>query len=167
MWWLQIAIKPGKPFAFGNVKPSMTPVFALPGNPVAALVSFELIVHPALRKLGGHRLLHQLVLSATAASPIHRKRDGKLHAIRAIAVADGDGHLFVHPVGHQGSHLLRAMADANALVLLPDGEGVEAGTPVKVVLPAIDRVERLDQFSPQADADIGQTLSGAGPCVAW
>lgn len=146
MRWLQIAIKPGKPFAFGMLDPSMTPVFALSGNPVAALVCFELLVHPAIRQLGGHRLLHHLVLRATASSPIRRKRDGKLHAIRAIAFIDGSGQLYVQPFGPQGSHLLRAMADTNALVLMPDGEGVDAGTAVEILIPAIDRIERVEHF---------------------
>ena len=144
MRWLQISMKPGKPFAFGTLDASRTPVFGLPGNPVSALVSFELIVRPALRQLGGHRLLHHPVLCATATSPISRKRDGKLHVIQVTAAVDGNGHLCIRPVGQQASHLLRAMADANALVLLPDGEGVDAGETVDVLLPAINRVDRVD-----------------------
>jgi molybdopterin biosynthesis enzyme len=53
MEWMQIAIKPAKPFAFGLL--AGTPVFGLPGNPVSSLVSFELLARPALRKMMGHR----------------------------------------------------------------------------------------------------------------
>jgi molybdopterin molybdotransferase len=151
MRWLQIAMKPGKPFAFGVLDASRIPVFGLPGNPVSALVSFELIVRPALRLLGGHRLLHHPVLHATATSAMHRKRDGKLHVVRAIAHFDGRGRLLAEVPGQQASHLLRTMADSNAFVPLPEGEGVDSGAPVKVILPAIDRVE---QMPARTDAEV-------------
>jgi len=147
MRWLQIAMKPGKPFAFGVLDTQRTPVFGLPGNPVSALVSFELIARPALRLLGGHRLLHHPVLHATATSAILRKRDGKLHVVRAVAHVDGHGRLLAETPGQQASHLLRTMADSNAFVLLPDGEGVGSGAPVEVILPAIDRVEQVPAYT--------------------
>jgi len=143
MRWLQIAMKPGKPFAFGTLEVPRIPVFGLPGNPVSALVSFELIVRPALRLLGGHRVLHHPLLHATATSAIHRKRDGKVHVVRAVAHFDGGGRLFAEVEGRQASHLLRTMADSNSFVLLPDGEGVDSGSPVEVILPAIDRVAQM------------------------
>ena len=55
MSWMQIAIKPAKPFAFGQL--DGTPIFGLPGNPVSSLVSFEMLARPALRKMAGHRRL--------------------------------------------------------------------------------------------------------------
>ena len=55
MRWMQVAIRPAKPFAFGTLDGSGTPVFGLPGNPVSAMVSFELFVRPAVRRMGGHR----------------------------------------------------------------------------------------------------------------
>jgi molybdopterin biosynthesis enzyme len=63
-----------------------------------------------------------------------RRRDGKLHFLRVVARVDGDGTLWVRPSGGQGSHQLRAMAEANALAILPDGEGVDAGQPVRVLV---------------------------------
>ena len=57
MRWMQIAIRPAKPFAFGRVGEGSTPVFGLPGNPVSSMVSFELLARPALRRLAGHTSL--------------------------------------------------------------------------------------------------------------
>ena len=65
---------------------------------------------------------------------IARQPDGKLHLVRVVATTDDDSRLHVRSSGGQGSHLLRAMALANALALLPDGEGVHAGETVKVML---------------------------------
>ena len=68
MQWMQIAIKPAKPFAFGVLRGASAPcrVFGLPGNPVSSLVSFELLARPALRKMMGHaelRKSHQTMVS--------------------------------------------------------------------------------------------------------
>ena len=64
MRWMQVAIRPAKPFAFGRLAASGIPVFGLPGNPVSSVVSFELFVRPALRILGGHIDLHRPVVTA-------------------------------------------------------------------------------------------------------
>jgi molybdopterin molybdotransferase len=132
MHWWQVAVKPAKPLAFGTV--GSTPVFGLPGNPVSAMVSFELFARPALRQMTGHRDLYRPELPAVADEPLRRHPDGKLHLVRVVATTDDDGRLHVRSSGGQGSHLLRAMALANALALLPDGDGVDAGATVKVVL---------------------------------
>ena len=132
MHWWQVAVKPAKPLAFGTV--GGTPVFGLPGNPVSALVSFELFARPALRRMTGHRDLFRSEVPAIADEPLRRRPDGKLHLVRVVATPDEDGRLHVRSSGGQGSHLLRAMALANALALLPDGDGVDANATVKVVL---------------------------------
>src|SRR6202041_1290866 len=88
MRWMQVAIRPAKPFAFGVLADSATPVFGLPGNPVSAMVSFELFVRPALRLLAGHRALHRPVVSATTDVDLHRRADGKLHLLRAQLTVD-------------------------------------------------------------------------------
>jgi molybdopterin molybdotransferase len=132
MHWWQVAVRPAKPLAFGTVR--SIPVFGLPGNPVSALVSFELFARPALRQMTGHRELFRPELPAVADEPLRRQPDGKLHLVRVIATTDHEGRLHVRSSGGQGSHLLRAMALANALALLPDGDGVDAGEIVKVVL---------------------------------
>lgn len=141
MVWMQVAIKPAKPFAFGHIGQTATPVLGLPGNPVSALVSYELFVRPALRAMAGHRCLDRPVLRATAATALERQPDGKLHLLRVRATIAADGTLEVTPTTGQGSHQLRALADANALALVPDGVGVPAGEPVAVLLLEEDRLE--------------------------
>ena len=132
MHWWQVAVKPAKPLAFGTVRG--TPVFGLPGNPVSSLVSFELFARPALRQMMGHRDLFRPELPAVADEALRRHPDGKVHFVRVVATTDDDGRLHVRPSGGQGSHLLRAMALANALAVLPDGAGVDANATVKVML---------------------------------
>lgn len=132
MHWWQVAVKPAKPLAFGTVRG--VPVFGLPGNPVSSMVSFELFARPALRQMMGHRQLFRPELPAVADEALRRRPDGKVHFVRVVATADDGGRLHVRASGGQGSHLLRAMALANALAVLPDGEGVDAGGTVKVML---------------------------------
>lgn len=131
MAWMQIAIRPAKPFAFGLV--DGTPVFGLSGNPVSSLVSFELLARPALRKMTGHRTPDRAV-AARAVVDLRRQPDGKVHYVRVKAEVDVGGRVEVVPVLAQGSHQLAATADANALAVLPDGDGVAAGELVQVML---------------------------------
>lgn len=132
MHWWQVAVKPAKPLAFGTVRG--TPVFGLPGNPVSSMVSFELFARPGLRQVMGHRELFRPELPAVADEALRRHPDGKVHFVRVVASTDDDGRLHVRSSGGQGSHLLRAMALANALAVLPDGAGVDANATVKVML---------------------------------
>ncbi|MGA0878451.1 MAG: gephyrin-like molybdotransferase Glp [Ilumatobacteraceae bacterium] len=139
MRWMQIAIKPAKPFAFGRLSRAdgaMVPVFGLPGNPVSSMVSFELLARPALRKMAGHvesRWFRSLV-TAIADSPLRRSEDGKVHYQRVVARFAADGRVHVDAVRAQGSHQLAASSGANALAVLADGGGVEAGQDVPVIL---------------------------------
>ena len=132
MRWMQIAIRPAKPFAFGVV--AGTPVFGLPGNPVSSLVSFELLARPALRRLLGHTRLHRPEVLAVTDVAFPRSPDGKMHYVRATSSLEGDGRVHVSPVEGQGSHQLAAMAGADALVVLADGDGVPAGADVPVLV---------------------------------
>lgn len=136
MRWMQIAIRPAKPFAFGVVGERATPVFGLPGNPVSSMVSFELLARPALRRMAGHSALDRPRVPAVAAEDFRRHPDGKTHFVRVRAQRDADGVVQVRSAGGQGSHHLTAMARADALLLLPDGDGVTAGDPVRVMLLA-------------------------------
>ena len=140
MRWMQVAIRPAKPFAFGVLADSGTPVFGLPGNPVSAMVSYELFVRPALRRLGGHRILHRPIVSATADVDLHREADGKLHLLRGEVSIDNPASWRVRTTGGQESHQLHAMSEANSLILLPDGAGVQAGEQVDVLLIDPDRL---------------------------
>jgi len=133
MRWMQVAIRPAKPFAFGTVE-SM-PVFGLPGNPVSSLVSYELLARPALRQMTGHGRtdLDRPRLSAVAATPLFRRRDGKTHFARVVVDVE-NGRLVVRSSGAQGSHQLASMAASNGLAVLPDGDGVDAGDTVTVIV---------------------------------
>ena len=132
MNWMQMSIKPAKPFAFGML--DATPVFGLPGNPVSSFVSCELMARPALRKMMGHQHLHRPQLAATATQKFGRKPDGKIHFQRVVVSVNPQGELVVAPVAAQGSHQLAATALANGLAVLPDGPAVEAGSKVSVML---------------------------------
>ena len=132
MNWLQIAIKPAKPFAFGLL--DGTPVFGLPGNPVSSLVSFEMLARPALRRMMGYRRLARPSLVAVADDGIPRRPDGKVHLVRVTTAFGDDGRCHVHPVGAQGSHQLAATALADAIAVVPDGDGVPPGADVAVVM---------------------------------
>jgi molybdenum cofactor synthesis domain-containing protein len=137
MRWMQIAIRPAKPFAFGVVGEG-TPVFGLPGNPVSSMVSYELLARPALRRMAGHLPVrwHRPATAAVAAEALRRRPDGKLHLARVVGERDRAGVLHVRSAGAQGSHHLTAMARAHGLALLPDGDGLAAGDPVQVLLRA-------------------------------
>ncbi|MXV89539.1 MAG: molybdopterin molybdotransferase MoeA [Acidimicrobiia bacterium] len=130
MSWMQVAIKPAKPFAFGMV--GGTPVFGLPGNTVSSMVSFELLARPALRRMMGHTQLHRPRVQATAASPLRRHPDGKIHFARVVWSYSG-GRYEVRSAGGQGSHQLSSLAAANGLAVLPDGRGADTGDAVELI----------------------------------
>ncbi len=133
MRWMQVAIRPAKPFAFGTLEGSATPVFGVPGNPVSAMVSFELFVRPGVRLIAGHHALHRVVIPAVADADLDRMPDGKIHFIRSVLWLDPDGRWRLRPTDGQDSHQLLAMAGANSLAVLPDGGGVAAGERVDVL----------------------------------
>ncbi len=132
MRWMQVAIRPAKPFAFGIIEGR--PVFGLPGNPVSSMVSFELFARPGLRAMMGHGELDRVHVEAVADEDLRRRPDGKLHLARVVATPAKDGRFHVRSSGGQASHQLTAMALANALALIPDGEGVVAGDSVTTML---------------------------------
>jgi molybdopterin molybdotransferase len=136
MSWVQIAMKPAKPFAFGTLKNSAgmdVPIFGLPGNPVSSLVSFELLARPALRTMmgyGSHAARPRV--AAIVDEEVRRHADGKVHFDRVHATWGSDGRVHVVRTGPQGSHQLASTAVANALMAVPDGNGVAAGDTVTV-----------------------------------
>jgi molybdenum cofactor synthesis domain-containing protein len=132
MHWMQIAIKPAKPFAFGTI--DGTPIFGLPGNPVSSMVSFEMITRPALRSMMGDPSPMRTQLVGVADVDLRRHVDGKTHLVRVNGAFEDDGRYHVRPVGAQGSHQLAATATADAIAVLPDGPGVAAGADVDVLL---------------------------------
>lgn len=135
--WLQVAIRPAKPFAFGVLPgpAGPVPVLGLPGNPVSALVSFELLARPALRHLMGHDDPYGVSVLGIADAPLSRPHgDGRTAFLRVSCRFGPDGRLHVRPVSGQDSHQLSASAAAGGLAQVEDGRRVEAGDEVPVQL---------------------------------
>lgn len=136
--WMQVAIRPAKPLAFGTLVAGdgarRVPVFGLPGNPVSSMVSFELFARPALRRMMGHASLDRPRVQAVADDGLPRRPDGKVAFVRVRCTYEDDGRFHVRSSGGQGSHQLTAMAAANALAILPDGDGVAPGDTVPVMI---------------------------------
>jgi molybdopterin molybdotransferase len=126
VFW-QVAIKPGKPVSFGVRGPTL--VFGLPGNPVSSLVACELFVKPAIRALQGIREPLPPFERGILASPIRRSA-GRDELVRAVAHRQPQG-VVLDPLAGQESHMIVRAAAADALVLIPRGDGeLEAGRPV-------------------------------------
>lgn len=136
---MQVAIRPGKPFAFGVV-PGGTPVFALAGNPVSTLVGFELFVRPALRLLAGFQELDRPTILMVLECAMPRRRDGKLHLVHVVSAIHDDGRLHIERVARQASHLLNAITESNALAMVPDGDGLDVGEMVPAMILDANRL---------------------------
>jgi len=126
----QVALRPGKPLAFGSVRG--VPLIGLPGNPVSSLVAFELFARPALLKMQAREDRERPRLWArtedTLSGPPHLEQ-----YFRGVARRQDDG-ISVRLTGDQGSHVLRSMADANCLVILPLKTGqIPAGGRVEII----------------------------------
>lgn len=125
----QVRMKPGRPLAFGHL--GERPFLGLPGNPVAAYVSFEVFARPAILRQLGHADCRKPTLTARLAEPIEN-RGGRQHYIRAEVTAGLDGPI-VRPTGEQGSGVLTALVRANGLLVVPDGtDYLPAGAQVTV-----------------------------------
>ena len=116
----KLAIKPGKPFAFGHIE--QCPFFGLPGNPVSAAVTFHLLVRPALAKLSGEVLAKTPILQARALMPF-KKSPGRMDFQRGVVITQADGSLGVMATGSQSSGVFSALAEANCLLRLEAERG--------------------------------------------
>ena len=128
----KLAIKPGRPLTFGTLGNSL--FFGLPGNPVAAMVTFLQFVRPALEKLSGATPQPPVRLRARCRDRL-RKRPGRREFQRAILTQDTSGRLEVALTGRQGSGVLTSMSLANCLIVLTEEqESIDPGTEVGVEL---------------------------------
>jgi len=126
----RMAMKPGKPLAFGRVEQAY--FFGLPGNPVSVMATFYQFVLPAIRKLSGENAREPLLIEVRAAEAF-RKAPGRMEFQRGILSRDAGGDWVVSSAGGQGSHQLSSMSKANCFILLAaDSRGVDAGEPVTV-----------------------------------
>ena len=129
----RIAIRPGRPFAFGKIADTL--FFGLPGNPVAVMVTFYRLVQPALRRLMGESNVHPIPTTKARAVTRFRKKANRSEVYRAVLSQDADGYPVVSSTGQQGSGLLSSMSRANCFVLLDDhAETANPGDMVDVQL---------------------------------
>lgn len=127
----RIRMKPGKPLAFGIIKG--VPHLGLPGNPVSAMITFELFARPAIFKMMGYEVWQRPVIEAVLEEGL-TNRDGRRIFARAI-VEKRDGQYFARLTGPQGSGILTSMARANGLAIVPESRSsVLPGETVQVML---------------------------------
>jgi len=127
----KVAIKPGRPLAFGRIGGAL--FFGLPGNPNSVMATFYQLVQPALQALAGMPdPSPPLTMPAVSASAL-RKKPGRTEFQRGVLSHGADGRLVVHKTGHQGSGVLSSMAAANCFIVLPEDAGpVSEGDEVTV-----------------------------------
>jgi len=129
MKFWRVAMKPGKPLAFGMMK--SVPVFGLPGNPVSSMIAFEQFARPAVLKLSGARDLFRFRLPAIFTEDFEKKK-GLRYFLRVI-LANKGGQLYASLTGPQGSGILKSMVLANGIAELPeDVEFIRKGKTVEV-----------------------------------
>jgi molybdopterin molybdotransferase len=133
----RVAMHPGSAQGFGRLGPDSVPTFLIPGNPMSALVVFEVLVRPLIRTARGTRNPHRRVVSARLLSPITSVKGRKGFLRGQLLRDEGTGEYLVQPLGTSGSHLLVSLAEANCLVHVDDDlTEVAAGDQVKVTFLA-------------------------------
>jgi molybdopterin molybdotransferase len=126
----RVSMRPGKPITFGTFQGR--PVFGLPGNPVSAMVTFELFVRPTLRKMMGHSVLDRPRILARASGPI--ANPGSRRGYLRVAVSPDGDHYAAELTGDQGSGILRSMVLADGLAVLAPEARLEKGDTVEVIV---------------------------------
>ena len=128
----RVKMRPGAPLAFGMLDD--VPWLGVSGNPVSAMVSFELFVRPVLRKMQGHSALFRRTVMVTVEEDV--KIGANLtHFLRAVVARDGDGVLVARLTGLQSSGVLTSMVKANALLIVPgDSPKVAKGSQLKALM---------------------------------
>jgi molybdopterin molybdotransferase len=127
----QVRMKPGKPLAFGHI--GGTPLLGVPGNPVAAAVSFILFGRPAIRRMLGHESVEEKTVEVECADAIDN-RGQRRHYVRVRLEAGNDGRLIARVAGEQGAGVLSSLAAADALLIVPeDLERAEIGTRLRAM----------------------------------
>lgn len=125
----KVAIRPGKPVVFGTIKDKL--IFGLPGNPVSSMISFEVFVRPAILKMLGQRQETRKKVDAVLEEDIKKKK-GLTYFVRAQTRWD-NGVYRTRTTGPQGSAMLKSMARANSMIILPEkDEYIQKGTRVAI-----------------------------------
>lgn len=139
----RVRMRPGAPLGFGIVRG--VPWIGLPGNPVSAMVTFELFVRPAIRKMLGCERLFRSPVPAVLEEPVNLQAR-LTHFLRAVVGVREDGRLGVRLTGPQGSAILTSMARANALLVVPEERQTAAKGELMNVLPLGEEAELSKQF---------------------
>lgn len=126
----RVSMRPGKPITFGSLDGRA--VFGLPGNPVSAMVTFELFVRPALLKLGGRTTLHRTRLWARALEPIANP-GARRGYLRVTLVPSGHAY-GAKLTGNQGSSILRSMVVGDGLAVVQPDQVIDSGGEVEVIV---------------------------------
>jgi molybdopterin molybdotransferase len=130
----KVAMQPGMPQGFGTLGPEQIPIVTLPGNPVSAMVSFEVFVRPAIRRMLGASVLLRPQVTVQAGEAFTSPA-GKRSFLRAIVERHPTGRLTARSAGEQGSHQMAALAACNALLMIPEDQTrVEPGDSVLALL---------------------------------
>jgi molybdopterin molybdotransferase len=131
MTFWRVRTKPGKPLAFGQIEG--VPLLGLPGNPVSAMISFELFARPAIFKMLGATDWQRPTVEAVLVDEVSRK-DDRRHYLR-VRLEEEAGEWRAHLTGEQGSGILSSMIEANGLAIIPDDwTRAPAGSRVTVML---------------------------------
>jgi molybdopterin molybdotransferase len=130
----KVAMQPGMPQGFGSLGAERIPIFTLPGNPVSAMVSFEVFVRPALRRMVASEVVLRPQVTAEAIEAF-RSPQGRRSFLRGIVERTPEGRLVARLAGEQGSHQMAALAACNALLVVPEDQTrVEVGERVLALL---------------------------------
>ncbi|MXZ91213.1 MAG: molybdopterin molybdotransferase MoeA [Chloroflexi bacterium] len=131
-----VRMRPAKPLAFGLLRRpdgSFLPLLGLPGNPVSALLAFEMFGRPAIRRMLGRDLLARPVVEGVLTGPIFNSDGRRVYA--RVEVKRREGAWFATPTGPQGSNILTSLSRANGLAVCPaDLPRKEAGQAVKIIM---------------------------------
>ena len=139
-----VRMRPAKPLAFGHLngpdgKP--VPMLGLPGNPVSAMVAFEMFARPAIRTMLGRRRLSRPTVEGVLTGPIHNFDGRRVYA--RVEVTRKDGVYYAAPAGPQGSNILTSMSRANGLAICPhDAPAMTQGETVQIIM--LDWNEEVD-----------------------
>ena len=139
-----VRMRPAKPLAFGHLRGAGgrdVPLLGLPGNPVSAMVAFEMFARPAIQAMLGRRVRPRPAVDGVLTGPIHNYDGRRVYA--RVEVERRDGVYYATPTGPQGSNILTSMSRANGLAICPeDLPAKQTGEPVRIIM--LDWNEEVD-----------------------
>ena len=139
-----VRMRPAKPLAFGHLNGAdgkQVPMLGLPGNPVSAMVAFEMFARPAIRTMLGRKRLARPMVEGVLTGPIHNFDGRRVYA--RVEVTRKDGVYYAAPTGPQGSNILTSMSRANGLAICPhDVPAMTKGETVQIIM--LDWNEEVD-----------------------